>query len=499
MDTNPHSTSAKPPKGRDWFFPKHGVWGMHIIAISIALLAVGLWLVVPHPLVVLVVGLAPLAIYGVLRLPFIVILVFVIFSFCRIHEAFPFLNPLRLPQLLALAALFALGWHYLVTGQIQPFWDKAMSWVSAFFILVFIGLIFSINRDIAIQSFKDSYIKIIIMTYAIAWLTRSPRDFQLCLYFFTIAGAAVGGVALFNKSAGIGLVEGTRVTVGRDIGSVLGDPNDLALVLMFPISFAVSLMLNRGLGRIAKIVGFVATIVLFSAVIATQSRGGLLGVMAVFGLFAYRRIQSKALFFAGGAIAAMALFVMAGISDRASGGAAEEGIDASAMGRIWAWQAAWGMALANPLTGVGLKNFYSNYYFYSPHWDGLNHAVHSTWFGVMAETGLVGIVVFVGMVVKLVIDALKSTDNAIARGAPYAIRAASEANLAAILGVAVSGTFLTQGFTWPIYIIASLVIAMNQWQRDHLPPPKNSSPVKGAKTSDENHGNDLAPRSNDSS
>lgn len=459
---------SPPASERERFFPKHGVWGTHVLAISMAVIAIGLWLVIPHPLVVLAVGLAPLAIYGVLKLPFIVILCFVIFSFCRIHEAFPFLNPLRLPQLLALAALFALGWHFLVTGKIKPFWDKAMTFVTIFFALVFIGIVFSINRDVAIQAFKDSYIKIMIMTYAIAWLTRSPKDFKLCLYLFTIAGAAVAGVALSNKANGIGLVEGTRVTVGRELGSLLGDPNDLALVLMFPISFAVSLMVNRGLGRFAKIVGFIATIALFSAVIATQSRGGLLGVMAVFGLFSYRRIQSKVLFFGGGAIAAMALFVLAGISDRASGGASEDGIDASAMGRLWAWQAAWGMALANPITGVGLKNFYSNYYFYSPHWDGLNHAVHSTWFGVMAETGIIGIIVFISMVIKLMLDALKSADRAKACNAPPVICAGAEANLAAILGVAVSGTFLTQGFTWPIYIIASLVIAMNQWQREHL-------------------------------
>ena len=65
-------------------------------------------------------------------------------------------------------------------------------------------------------------------------------------------------------------------------------------------------------------------LVLFFAVLATQSRGGLLGMMAIFGVYGYRRIQSKTLFFILGIIAACALFVMAGISDRASGGAAED-------------------------------------------------------------------------------------------------------------------------------------------------------------------------------
>ncbi|WP_082354168.1 O-antigen ligase family protein [Marinagarivorans algicola] len=438
------------------------------VALALCGLFTGAWWLLPHPILIVIAGLAPLAIYGVLRLPFVIVLSFVIFSFCRIHEAFPFLNPLKIPQLLALGSLFALGWHIVVTGKIQPFWDKSLDWVTVFFVLVFIGIFFATSRDIAITAFKDSYIKIIIMTYAIAWLTRTPSDFKLSLYLFTLSGVAVASVALFNKANGIGLVEGTRVTVGRELGSILGDPNDLALVLMFPISFAASLMLNKGLGKIARCIGTLSTITLFSAVIATQSRGGLLGVIAVFGLMAYRRIESKLIFFGGGAVAVMGLFVMAGISGRASGGAAEEGVDASAMGRIYAWQAAWGMALVNPITGVGLKNFFSNYFFYSPHWDGLNHAVHSTWFGVMAESGLLGIIVFVGMVIKLIIDATNSTNFAIQRCAPPVITAASEANLASILGIAVSGTFLTQGYTWPIYVVASLIIAMKHWQKNNL-------------------------------
>ncbi|MEI8597436.1 hypothetical protein P4S64_06830 [Vibrio sp. M60_M31a] len=48
-----------------------------------------------------------------------------------------------------------------------------------------------------------------------------------------LAGGLIAVVALYNSASGIGLVEGTRVTIGRQLGSVLGDPNDLSLVLMF--------------------------------------------------------------------------------------------------------------------------------------------------------------------------------------------------------------------------------------------------------------------------
>ena len=72
-------------------------------------------------------------------------------------------------------------------------------------------------------------------------------------------------------------------------------------------------------------------------------------MMAIFGS---RVIKSKALLVSIGVVALLGLFAVAGISGRASGGAAEAGIDESSMGRLYAWGAAWRMALARPLTGV---------------------------------------------------------------------------------------------------------------------------------------------------
>ena len=215
----------------------------------------------------------------------------------------------------------------------------------------------------------------------------------------------------------------------------------------------------------------VAVPILFFAVLATQSRGGLLGIMAVYGVFCYRRMRSKALFMTLAAIAAVALYAAAGISDRSSGGAAEEGLDASAQGRLYAWEAAFGMAVHNPLSGVGLDNFYSNYYFYSPHWDGLNHAVHSTWFGVLAETGFLGFAIFITLITMLMRSALRCARIVEQRAdeVPAAIRASTQAVLAGLIGTVISATFLTQGFTWPIYILSALVVALAHWVEVHLP------------------------------
>ncbi|WP_022941053.1 O-antigen ligase family protein [Psychromonas hadalis] len=430
-----------------------------------------LWSILPHPVIVMTICLLPIAILVVLRFPFLFILLFIIFSFFRIHEVFPLIYNFKIPLLLSLASLGALFWHTLISRQVQVYWRPELSMLSAFFVLVFVGVLLASNRPVAIEYFKIIYWKIIIMTYAVAWLSRCEKDFALACRLITLFGMLVGLVALSNQMNAIGLVEGTRVTIGREFGSVLGDPNDLALVLMFPVAFACSLLFTKNVGWFNKVLAVSSVVVLFLAIIATQSRGGLLGMLSIFAVFGYRKIHSKTLFFTLIVFAAIILFVFAGISERASGGATEAGIDASAMGRLYAWEAAFGMALHNPFSGVGLNNFYANYYYYSSHWDGLNHAVHSTWFGVLAETGFLGLSIFVACIVLLIksaITSLRRIEAHLSMVTP-AVYGAAQAVFAGLIGTIVSATFLTQGFTWPLYILAALVIAIAQWCTTHLP------------------------------
>lgn len=445
--------------------------GSQVLLALAACLSLGaVWAFIPHPAAALAAALLPLAGLFVLHQPFLMVLLFVVFSFFRLHEVIPQLYSLKIPLLLSLASLAALAWHTGFTRRKRAYWRPELTALSLFFVLVIIGTMLASNRPIAIEYFKGIYWKISVMTFAIAWLSRTARDFDVASRLITCSGLLVGLVAIGNKLEGIGLVEGTRVTIGREIGSVLGDPNDLALVLMFPTSFAMSMALTRELPRGTRWLGVASIPILFWALIATQSRGGLLGILAIVGVYGYRRIDSKALLLALGSIAATVLFLSAGISERASGGAAEAGIDASAMGRLYAWEAAFGMAVDHPLTGVGLDNFYANYFYYSPYWDGLNHAVHSTWFGVLAETGFLGLLVFVTIVVMLLRTALRTLDKLEGHDdIEPAVHAAAQAVLAGLVSTVVSGTFLTQGFTWPIYILAALVVAIAHWTDTHVP------------------------------
>ncbi len=451
-------------KERDVKSNTHNARPETLIVLVYCLLVSLVWYATANPIFGLAAALAPLGLLLVLSQTFWFILFFIVFSFFRIHEALPQLYSLKIPLLLSMGSLLGILWHLFISKQLKPYWHPALTWLVVFWVIATISVVFASNKAVAMAYFKGIYWKIIIMTLAILWSVNTSRHLSIISVVLILAGLLVSCVALYNSANGIGLVEGSRVTIGRDFGSMLGDPNDLALVLMFPFAFSISAVLTRGNSIPFRIICAVICFVLFSAIIATQSRGGLLGIMGVCGIFGLRYIKSKALLAAIAVVGAAGLHILGGISDRSSGGAAEEGIDASAMGRIYAWEAAFYMAVENPLTGVGLDNFFVNYFFYSKHWDGLNHAVHSTWFGVLAETGFLGLIVFIGVIVKLIRTAKGTIDKISLNQDAYPVPCTTMANAvyAGLVGTIVSGTFLTQGFNWPIYLLGALTISVAQ-------------------------------------
>ncbi len=158
---------------------------------------------------------------------------------------FPFLYDFKIPKYLSIISLTAFIWQIFIHRRIQLFWCREFTLITAFTMIIISGIFFAIDRRLALESFLDIYSKIIVMTFAVAILIQRPQQLALTLKAIIISGLIVAITAIYNRIKGIGLVEGTRTTIGRDLGSMLGDPNDLALVLMFPISFSIALLLTH--------------------------------------------------------------------------------------------------------------------------------------------------------------------------------------------------------------------------------------------------------------
>ena len=486
---------------------------------------------------------AILIVFSLILLPTrILILGFVCFSYFRIHEAYTFLLPLKLPLVFSVAsmaailimfvkdlqsapkdrrAIFAIaalttilaagvllilgelssnnaprlpialamllasvafyGWYLVLDSMNQPRWGVEMKLFVFFFIAVSIGIIFAQDPAVALTHWNSTYWKIGAMTLVLAWLLRSRLDYQTSIWFIVASGSLIALMTCHNWYFGIDLVEGTRVSIGRTLfstpdqianavpglaiegGSLLGDPNDLALVLLFPIALALATIAQSGLRNALGWFCLLALPLLIIAVVMTQSRGGALGVVATFGAIGLVYIRSKMLLATLALIGVFSLGIAMDIGGRSSGGLAEleeAGLDRSATERLHAWTAAVNMTAAYPLTGVGLQNFSSRFREFTPVWVGRNMASHSTWFGVMAETGLPGIGLLLSLIGALLL-AIRRTWLTLQRiNADPIYHAFCLAIFAGVLGFCAAGTFLSQGFGWPLYLLVGLASAL---------------------------------------
>lgn len=393
------------------------------------------------------------------------------FSFLRGAGVFS-LDALMIPLVMACVAFCILVWTMLLSATAEHPLPVNIKYFAAFAMWISISMIGSTIPGESYDWWASITWKITAMTLATAWLVRTERDLGHASNIFILSGVLIAFVVIYNKIHGISLVQETRVSIGRIevdpespiyvVQGILSDPNDLALILMFPLAFALARVVHRrGLaeGLICASVCFI----ILTAIVYTQSRGAAIGVLVVFAMVLLQRYRSAIMGLLALLIVAPIMVGAMNLANRESSGyeeMADGGLDDSAGHRIEAWKTAVNMAVARPLTGVGISNFQAMYYSYTNYWRNKEFAVHSMWFQVLGELGVIGLTLFVAMIwtsFRLITEAIRWLERA--RAPPFLCATALglQASLAATCA---SGTFLSQAYTWPIYINVALIAAL---------------------------------------
>ncbi len=191
---------------------------------------------------------------------------------------------------------------------------------------------------------------------------------------------------------------------GRGTGGMLGDENDLALACGTALPVALA-GLERMRGR-ARIAMGVMAILMLSAVVASFSRGGFVGLVVSVGYLVFssgHRLRSAALITAG----ALLFVTLAPKEYLDELRTIQDTDDGTAKGRKFLWTAAYNMWLDHPILGVGAGNASYQIGRYQPKdfqggeyqerdWSGM--ALHSAWFTLLAEQGSVGVLIFTLMI-----------------------------------------------------------------------------------------------------
>jgi len=166
--------------------------------------------------------------------------------------------------------------------------------------------------------------------------------------------------------SGTRTVEGTRITY---LG-IFGDPNDLGMFLVMTLPFAVYFRANSG--SILKLISTAAIFAILYGVFITNSRGALLGVLSLVGLFYLFKWGWKKTLTIGVLILPLITIIMSKFRKIEQG--------ESANGRVEAWYQGFQMLKTGPFFGVGQGNFTE----YN------HHTAHNSYILVLAELGIFG-------------------------------------------------------------------------------------------------------------
>jgi len=199
---------------------------------------------------------------------------------------------------------------------------------------------------------------------------------------------------------------------------------------------------------LGKMLGLTAFVLLLYGIYMTNSRGTMLALAGITGLYLLIRFGGTKAIITGLILSPIALFIVSAFR-------AVSSQEASAMGRLWAWWDGLEMLKANPFFGVGSNNFLEHH----------GRVAHNTYIQLAAELGLLGYTLWVTTLfltlfmafsiinyakkinLKEASDELK-TDIALCTTCFYSL-----------CGFAMTAFFLTRNLFIIYYMVAGLTIA----------------------------------------
>ncbi|MDZ7697271.1 MAG: O-antigen ligase family protein [Deltaproteobacteria bacterium] len=320
----------------------------------------------------------------------------------RPQDILTFLAPYHIGDIIA--GLTILSYYF--TAQHRP---QIRSYPEVRLFVFFVGIAalstpFGYYPGKSLYFLIDFGIKTGIYLWLIAKLITSEERIQGILKTLFFSGAAMASSAILRAAVG-----------GRIGGGATYDPNDLALILVTTLPIGIMLGLSSSSFR-SKILFLVGAAFNLIGIIATQSRGGFLGLLALGGFMLSVKLPgiSKKKFI-------LILSVLAMIFGTYLGAEYEERIqtifdesysDVSAgSGRIGLWRQCLHIAKDHPILGVGPNAFSAAFGHYletdkfpeelsRDQLGGKWQTAHNSFLLVLDEMGLPGLLLFLAINIR---------------------------------------------------------------------------------------------------
>jgi O-antigen ligase len=251
---------------------------------------------------------------------------------------------------------------------------------------------------------------------------------------------------------GMGMSQETRI---QYVG-IFNDPNDLGLLFVMCLPMPFYLASRGGWLGLRRLLWWTAAGVMLWGIFLTDSRGTLLALVAILGVFIWLK---------RGPVTAAVLGVgaMAGLMALPSRMQEMDVSEASAAGRVDSWYEGLQMFISDPLFGIGAGNYTD----YNP------LTAHNSFVLVLAETGIIGFTIWLAIVVysfrmmwammrrgeEVMDDVPADVADETVVGEWRDDRAVTLTLLLSLTGFFVAAFFLSRSYLVILYLLVAMVVA----------------------------------------
>ena len=384
----------------------------------------------------------------------------------RVHQLFPVVGALR-PAILTGLLAMAL---YLFDRQDERQPRRVLLPTTKLVLTFLLWTIASTAGAIVLGNSFDvvfgNLVKTVLMCVVLAGSVRGLRDVERLTMVYVVAATiyAIVVVARFD------LGEGSDWRLGR---LYYYDANDLATYLVTAMPLGVYFLLT-GRRAVGRVLAAGALAILTVAFVRTGSRGGFIALIAVI-VFIVLRYSAISLGRRLSAAVLVTLILLGTASNRyweqmTTIASDDDYNRTEETGRLQIWGRGIGYMLQHPLLGVGPGNFQTAEGTLSPLADrqqfgvGVRwNAAHNTYIQVGAETGVIGLLLFIVMIGS----AFVALSRARGRGPDRADSRERQTQLAQVLtasliGFVVGAFFLSLAYTEMLYTLIALAVGLQK-------------------------------------
>ncbi|MCI0627909.1 MAG: O-antigen ligase family protein [Acidobacteria bacterium] len=395
---------------------------------------------------------------------FYLVLAYLLFEFGRPQELIPGLR--LIPFGTGLSVLILL--KAVMSGKLDFSRLQTKLWIPLFVVMA-IHVPIAVNNFWALMTFKDMFLSYCVYLGIVTFVDSLEKMMMLIKIWIGVLGfLAVMGIA----KGGVG------------IGGWMGDENDFCMVMNMAAPFGYFLLFSAtSVVQKMKYLGFLGAFIL--AAMASLSRGGFFGLASV-GVYCLYRSPKKlnALIVVVVAVLFMVLLAPETYWDEIRSSTSDETMSDEGTGgaRLYTWGVGMDMFFANPIIGVGQSNFPWTFEIYEAgrrfHERSFGgRAAHSAWVTLIAELGLVGVVIIGRMLfqcykdLKLVRTRLSPVRSRQKHG--QTVQAGEDVHVylarameGSLIGFIVSGVFISILWYPPLWIMIALIVALRNISDD---------------------------------